>query len=340
MLAQGEQDALSCRVLPPPLIPLPTHHLVRFRPIYQERVWGGRKLESLYGRVLPQADQRYGESWEICDRVEAQTAVYGGPLDGLTLHELWTKFRVEIFGETSQTHPCERFPLLIKILDCQEDLSIQVHPNDGNAAAVKGEAKSEAWYVADCQLAARLYAGLKPGTTRESLELSMAAGTVAEQAEELQVQIGDCVAIPGGTMHALCGGLVIFEVQQNSDTTYRVFDWNRTGLDGEPRALHQEQALQVLDFDSPPPEVQRAAGDVLLDWPHFRLERWKMGKFEGRQAGECGTFLIGAVAQGQIECAGATCGEGDFFLIPACLNEESRLVKAVTPTALVLWITL
>lgn len=314
--------------------------VLRFKPIYQERVWGGRTLESLYKRRLPLAGLPYGESWEICDREEAQTVVYGGPLDQWTLHDLWTKARVEVFGADYANHPAERFPLLIKILDAQDDLSIQVHPDDRSAASVNGEAKSEAWFIAQASMGAQLYAGFCEGVTEETFKQSLVDGTVAEQVQTLNVVDGDCLAIPGGTVHAIGAGLVIFEVQQNSDTTYRVFDWNRVGIDGVPRQLHQEEALKVLDFKAPPTLLQRPQGENLLDWSYFKLDRWVGTKFEQRQAPHPGRFVIGAVVEGEITCDGVTLAAGDFFLLPANLKKEQQEIHIASANATVLWIML
>lgn len=315
--------------------------VLQFVPLYQERVWGGRNLETLYGKALPQADVPYGESWEICDRPEAQSVVAAGALKGWSLNDLWSSARNEVFGFAYAAHPARRFPLLVKILDAQQDLSMQVHPNDQNAAAVGGEAKSEAWYVTSARSGARLYAGLKEGCTPDGFRQAMREGTVADLAVSREVRAGDCLAVPGGTLHAIGAGVVIFEIQQNSDTTYRVFDWNRQGLDGKPRALHQEEAMAVLDFDSPPPALQRPVGNCLLDWPYFKLERWRLSKFEGRSVPSRSSFRIGAVVEGAISWRkGGEMVAGDFFLVPACLEDKKRCFKCLTASATVLWITM
>ncbi|WP_218280631.1 type I phosphomannose isomerase catalytic subunit [Verrucomicrobium spinosum] len=314
---------------------------MQFAPIYQERVWGGRNLERLYGRHLPEAGPPYGESWEICDREEAQSVVTAGPLQGWSLHDLWTQARNEVFGFAYAGHSSPRFPLLIKILDAQEDLSMQVHPDDASAAGVGGEAKSEAWYVTHTQPGATLYAGMRPGTTSEIFRQAMVEGSVAEHALSLKVAPGDCLAVPGGTLHAIGAGVVIFEIQQNSDTTYRVFDWNRLGLDGKPRALHQEEAMKVLHFDAEPPDLQKPQGGRLLDWPYFKIDRWEMTKFEGRSVIGRSRFKIGAVVDGEISWRkGNTMKAGDFFLVPACLGDEQRQFKCTSARATLLWISL
>lgn len=314
--------------------------VLRFVPVYQERVWGGRSLESLYGRVLPKEGVPYGESWEICDRAEAQSEVAEGPLKGWTLHDLWTQARVEVFGENHAGHPSERFPLLIKILDAAEDLSIQVHPNDETQALVHGEAKSESWFIAAAKPGAKLYAGLEEGVTRESFAQAMEDGSVAGQVRSLAAEPGSAVAIHGGVMHAIGAGLVIFEIQQNSDTTYRVFDWNRVGLDGKPRELHKEQAMMVTDFAAPPVKWLRPVGTRLLDWQYFKLDVWRVSKFEERTAPGAGGFVIGAVVKGNIAFAETELGDGDFFLVPALAQGEARMFHALSREAEILWVSM
>lgn len=316
--------------------------LLRFKPIYQERVWGGRRLETLYGRQLPKEGTPYGESWEICDREEAQSVVVGGELDGWSLHDLWVKARKEVFGAELANHPAERFPLLLKILDSEQDLSIQVHPNDGNAAEVNGEAKSESWYVAHADAGAKLYAGLAEGVTKDSFEAAMTDGTLATQVKELPAFEGGCVAIHGGVVHAIGAGLVIFEIQQNSDTTFRVFDWNRVGLDGKPRELHQKEALIVTDFEAPPVQWQRHLGNSLLDWPYFQLSECALTQFEERTA-PIG-FVIGAVVNGEIAYGNKENTDilkaGNFFIVPAAAKPEQRRFRSSSANAKLLWVKL
>ncbi len=317
-----------------------TKSVIRFIPLYQDRVWGGRSLATLYGRQLPKEEVPYGESWEVCDREDAQSVVQGGPWDGRTLHDLWTEDRGAVFGWEAGKHPSLRFPLLIKILDAREDLSLQVHPNDETAPIVSGEAKSEAWYVTHTEPHSKLYMGFKPGVTKDDYTRSVADGSLVDLVQSRPVQAGDCLAIPGGLVHAIGAGLVIFEVQQNSDTTYRVFDWNRTGLDGKPRELHLEKAAQVTNFDSGPADLIRTSETKLLEWPFFKIHRWKLSKYEGRQVPWPGRFAIGAVAEGEVECAQEVFKAGDFFLAPACLEPDHRMVRTLSSSAAILWTTL
>ena len=216
---------------------------IAFSPIYMTRVWGGRSLDTIYQRNLPD-NQPYGESWEISDRPNEQSIVSSGFHVGKSLHDLWTNHREEIFGKGLTG---DRFPLLIKILDARDDLSIQVHPPAEIAGELGGEPKTEMWYIADCDPGAKLYIGLKNGSTRESFEQSLLDGTVEKQVHAVRPKAGESIFIPSGRLHAIGAGFLIYEIQQNSDTTYRVFDWNRVGLDGTPRDLHVEESMTSIN---------------------------------------------------------------------------------------------
>ncbi len=249
--------------------------LLHFAPIYQTRVWGGRRLAHVLGRALPD-DQPYGEAWELVDRQREQSVVAAGPHAGTTLHTLWTHHRIEVFGAAYADVASPRFPLLIKILDCVDDLSIQVHPPASVAPRLGGEPKTEMWYVAHADRGASIYAGLRPGVTRAGFEQSLADGTVAAQVHRVEAHEGDSLFVPSGRLHALGAGLVIYEIQQNSDTTFRVFDWNRLGLDGHPRELHVEASLASIDFSDVEPALSHGRG-VLAECPYFRVSRVSTG---------------------------------------------------------------
>jgi mannose-6-phosphate isomerase len=223
-----------------------------FRPIFKERVWGGRELERLYRKPLPPGVP-IGESWEISDRPGDVSVIANGPLAGKDLHWLMENHSGELLGKAGPQGG--RFPLLIKILDAQDKLSLQVHPPPAKAAELGGEPKTELWYVAEAAPGAELYVGLKRGVTRAEFEQRIKAGSVAECFHRVGVRQGDSMFLPSGRVHALGAGLVIFEVQQNSDTTYRVFDWNRLGLDGKPRELHIPQSLASIDFNDYEPSL-------------------------------------------------------------------------------------
>ena len=291
---------------------------IRFRPIYQTRVWGGRRLESLLGRTLPD-EQPYGESWELCDRAEAQSIVADGPLAGMTLHELWTQHRVAVFGARHRDHPAERFPILLKILDCADVLSLQVHPPLDVAAELGGEPKTEMWFVAHTDEGAKIYAGLRRGVTREKFEAALQNGSVADLVHSTTTHAGEFMFVESGRLHALGAGLLIYEIQQNSDTTYRVFDWNRVGLDGKPRALHVKESLASIDFHDFEPTMQSPAPDGrMAECPWFATLRRDLASRDSttiRAADDdfvCLAFVRGSGLLGQDPVV-----SGDFVLLPA-----------------------
>jgi mannose-6-phosphate isomerase len=302
-----------------------------FRPLYMERPWGGRSLERLYGRHLPPAPARIGESWELVDREDQQSVVAGGPLDGLTLQDLWRDHRAGIFGTGAVGHPSPRFPLLLKILDAEETLSLQVHPPAAVAAGLGGEPKTEMWFVAEARKNATVFAGVRPGTDRESFRRALAAGSAAECVPRLPVRTGDSIFIPSGRLHAIGAGLVIFEIQQNSDTTYRVFDWNRTGLDGRPRTLHVEESLACIDFADTAPALTARTDTTLAECAHFRVDRRELTA--GEDLASPG-FLIIAVVSGSVEADDFVGGPGDFFMLPAARPDGARLTAGAAGATL------
>lgn len=283
-----------------------------FHPLYQTRIWGGRSLETIYQRELPD-DQPYGESWEITDREDEQSLVKGGPHAGKSLHDLWSAHRDELFGENLLG---ERFPLLIKILDARDDLSIQVHPPAEVAPALGGEPKTEMWFIADCDPGAKLHLGLRRGTTRTAFEKALQEGTVADLVHSVEPTPQESIFIPSGRLHAIGAGFLIYEIQQNSDTTYRVFDWNRMGLDGKPRDLHLEESLASIDFEDFEPGMDAPEGQTLASCEHFIVERLEIPP-DGPVTNPDDRFSIITVISGQLTSAeGASFGKGDFFILP------------------------
>jgi mannose-6-phosphate isomerase len=245
---------------------------IRLKPLYQDRVWGGRALENALDRTLP-ADRPIGESWEIVDRPEAQSVVSGGLYDGQTLREVIAGNSAAIMGPT---WPAERpFPILVKWLDCKERLSLQVHPPAAVAPELKGEPKTENWYIAACAPGSHLIVGLKRGVTRPQFEKALADLTLDDCVHRFPVTAGDSILVHSGQIHAIDGGNLILEIQQNSDTTYRVYDWGRVGLDGKPRAMHVEQSLKSIKWDDFEPEPVRGvrAPAIIADAHEFRIRR-------------------------------------------------------------------
>ena len=308
---------------------------ITFTPLYMERVWGGRELETVYGRKLPDPKKPFGESWEIVDRENEQSVVDEGTHRESTLHDLWTNHREEIFGEGFQNHP--RFPILIKILDARDDLSIQVHPPAHLAETLGGEPKTEMWFIADRNPGAKLYVGLKNGVTRDAVEKSIADGTVADCVHVLTPDPGESIFIASGRLHAIGAGFLIHEIQQNSDTTYRVFDWNRLGLDGKARELHVGESLASIDFQDFEPAMDSPLGDNLASCEYFKTD------LKALQLGETITnprddrFSIISVVEGMLESDGGRRFEkGRFILLPrdgAPLKalEDSTLLQITLP---------
>ncbi|MGH7991995.1 MAG: type I phosphomannose isomerase catalytic subunit [Limisphaerales bacterium] len=300
-----------------------------FRPIFKERVWGGREIERLYGKTLPPGAP-IGESWEISDRPGDASVITNGPLAGKDLRWLMEHHATELLGDVKPATG-NRFPLLCKILDAREKLSLQVHPPANTAAELGGEPKTEMWFIADAAPGAELYVGLKRGVTRAEFEKKIRDGTVAECFHRLTVKAGDAMFLPSGRIHAIGAGLVIFEIQQNSDTTYRVFDWNRVGLDGKPRALHVAESLASIDFnDFEPSLVQsRPAGDEVKSRPLVNDPLFNVEALEMKTGAELGLkprkLQIVAAVRGQLEIKGGpvsvNLGAGQFCLVPASLEQ-------------------
>jgi len=303
---------------------------ITFKPLYMERVWGGRELERVYGRTLPDPGKPFGESWEIVDRENEQSIVDHGPLAGIPLHELWTTRREEIFGAGLGKQP--RFPLLIKVLDARADLSLQVHPPVRLAAGLGGEPKTEMWFIADCEPGAKLHVGLKRGVTKADFEHAITNGTVAACVHAVTPQPGDSIFIPSGRLHAIGAGFLIHEIQQNSDTTYRVFDWNRPGLDGQPRELHVAQSLASIDFTDFEPAMDRPAGDTLATCAYFTTTRKSLAASQALTNPEPGKFSILSVIEGTLESTeGRRFAKGQFLLLP---RDAAPLTAVETSTVL------
>jgi mannose-6-phosphate isomerase len=296
---------------------------LRFRPLLRRYLWGGRRLATLLGKQLPMGDD-YAESWEVVDHGRDQSVVSAGPLTGTTLGEIAAAHGKALFG---RHRPQLRFPLLLKFLDAQRTLSVQVHPGDAQAARLDPPdlGKTEAWVVLHAEPGAVIYAGLKRGFDRHALEREVRRGTVELCLHRFEPRAGDCVLIPAGTVHALGAGLVIAEIQQSSDTTFRLFDWNRVGPDGRPRELHVEQALDVIDYDTGPvnPRVPESAGELgverLAECDKFVLDRRTHDA--PTSIGGDDQFHLLAMLEGALTVAGDASGEhfvrGQSMLLPA-----------------------
>jgi mannose-6-phosphate isomerase len=293
-----------------------------FKPIFQERIWGGRELAELFGKDLP-AGKRIGESWEIVDRPEAQSVVANGPLKGKTLHELWIQDREAIFGNVPKS---ERFPLLVKLLDAHEKLSLQVHPPDDVAKILGGEPKTEFWYVAASEPESEIFVGLRASLTREEFKRALEEKTVEDCVHKIRVKAGDAMFLPAGRLHAVGGGNLLVEIQQNSDTTYRVFDWNRVEEAGKTRTLHIDEALQSIDFNDVAPTLEEPKGELLVQHALFEVQKWNLDS--AREIAPRGHFAIVCCLSGSLRCVDVDLAAGEFFLVPASLQDRQLHPRA------------
>ena len=309
--------------------------LLEFTPLYKERVWGGRGLEAKLGRKLPDG-QVIGESWEIVDRPDEQSVVASGALAGQTIRELLERSAADILGPDSD--PAKPFPILVKWLDCQDRLSLQVHPPAEIASSLGGEPKTENWYVAAAKSDASLIVGLKKGVTREQFETALANNQAGDCVHRFSVKAGDSILVESGRMHAIDAGNLILEIQQNSDTTYRVYDWGRVGLDGAPRQLHIEESLKSIDFDDfePDPLTIIPGEQVLADCSEFRIRKLEL------QPGDAAIELPAAeqarlihIVSGTVidETSGQTLATGNNYLQPYVTG--ARLVAETATTLLI-----
>jgi mannose-6-phosphate isomerase len=273
----------------------------------------------------------YAESWEIVDHGADQSVVVAGPLKGHTLGELVGNCGDDLLGRNV---PQQQFPLLFKFLDCNRTLSVQVHPNDEQGAQLDPPdlGKTEAWVVLAAEPGSKIYAGLKRGVTREMLSRAIAAGTSDDCLHEFEPAVGDCVFIQAGTVHALGAGLVIAEIQQASDTTFRLFDWNRVDAEGRPRQLHIEESLAVSDYErgpvSPqqPQKLSELERELLVDCDKFVLDRLTLTQAYAL-GGDKKFHLL-------VPLSGAITIEGDPHPGPLVLGQTCLVPAAVGPTRL------
>lgn len=298
-----------------------------FTPVYKDYIWGGRRIPQRFNREQ-QADV-CAESWEISDRPEGMSVVSNGPMKGSSLHQLVETMGKELLG----SRVCyDVFPLLIKIIDAKQRLSVQVHPDNNTAAICGGEPKTEMWYVLDTDPDARIFVGLKPGTSPDLFEKALEQQKLEDVLTSVPAQPGMAIYVPGGRVHAIGEGCLLLEIQQNSNTTYRVYDWGRLGKDGKPRDLHIAQAMKVISWKDEtnavvgPEELEshgRNSRWKIIDCPYFTVTRLELTESEPMENDGSG-FRALFVAAGQVDIkAGKTTEQmtaGTSCLIPAALN--------------------
>lgn len=314
--------------------PAATETLFLFEPLYRERVWGMRAAPDGARRRLPDNGAAIGESWDLVDREEAQSVVRGGPCAGMSLRELCELDPRGLLGGEPPS-PTPRFPLLVKWLYCRERLSLQVHPPASVAPTLGGEPKDEFWYFAETDPGAGVFAGVRPGIDREGLRAAVAGGRAEDCVPRSPVREGESLFLPSGRLHAIDAGCILLEIQQNSDTTYRVYDWGRTGLDGQPRDLHLEEALASvrLDDESPPllPAPAGPGEEVLVEEAVFRIRRVRLPAGEPwilRGPGE--PRLLHLLAGRLLESRGKELTAGDTALVPAGREPSFHTAGEVT----------
>jgi mannose-6-phosphate isomerase len=305
---------------------------LKFHPIYMERVWGGTMMSECLGRELPPADAPIGESWELVDRDDVKSVVSNGELTGVTLQELVQKFGSSLIGRSGQGD--KRFPLMVKLIDAGERLSLQVHPDEKACSEIGGgaEPKTEMWYVIANRQGAEIFAGLSRDASRVQLMEMLDSPNVAELMQTYKSQEGDAYFITSGTLHAIGAGNLILEIQQNSDTTYRVNDWGRLGTDGKPRTLHKEEGMKSINLmNRMSPRVPRAVGkysfnrkvDIVKMCPHFKVSDLRLCDVWRDDTAMESFHLVSAV-KNRIEVGRdelkTIVVPGETVLVPACFG--------------------
>jgi mannose-6-phosphate isomerase len=320
MIKDGQQTMGKAQLYP-----------LRFDPIYQYRLWGGRRLSGLLSAPLP-GDGPIGEAWVLSDRTDHQSLVANGPLKGQTLRQVMEQFGEQLMGKLSSRF--HRFPLLLKFLDAHEMLSVQVHPSDAHPDLIPAgdTAKTEAWVVIEAEKGSHIYAGLKPSTTAGNLRQFLADGTVADHLVSIVPKPGDAVFIPAGTVHTLGNDVVVFEVQQNSDLTFRLYDWGHIDPETkEPRPLQVDQAFACIEFGASDSGLVAARVETtvpveregLFDCDAFQL--WRLLGQDPFPVGERAEphVLVCIAGEGQVMHNGTpyAVGKGDVWLLPAEAGE-------------------
>jgi len=297
---------------------------LKFRPIYKQRIWGGQKLREAFGKDIPPL-AKIGESWELADLPKDKSVICNGELAGQTLASAVEKYPQEITGDQNFRLP---FPLLIKFLDAEDILSVQVHPDPETCRRMgKGEPKTECWYIISAAPGAVIYKGLKKGVTKEQFARAIENGTVAELLAKVPVEAGECHFLPAGTAHSIGAGLLIAEIQTPSDTTYRVFDFNRVDDTGKPRQLHIAEALESIHFGPESSDLPVTTIGRLVDCEYFKIDK-------GHQAKGCELL----VSPGSMKTIIFITGSGTFLAPDADAMEfkagDTVLVPAVYEAAI------
>ncbi|HNX53701.1 MAG TPA: class I mannose-6-phosphate isomerase [Pontiellaceae bacterium] len=295
-----------------------TLYPLRFNPVYKDYIWGGSRIPKLYNRDLP--DGIYAESWEISTHPDGTTQIANGPLAGKTLRDLLPEHKTALLGTGIKG---DDFPLLIKLIDSREILSVQVHPNNTNAAAVNGEPKTEMWYFLEGDGTAQIYCGLKPGIGKTEFLNALENKTFFSILKTIPAQKGEAVFVPGGCVHSIGVGCLILEIQQNSNTTYRIYDWDRVDASGKGRELHIDKALKVINWNDTSDPLCKISGTTIQKCDFFRLDRFELKAAEDfPMDGKSFHALFIAEGSGTIAWNGGQekLSPGQSWLVPAALG--------------------
>ena len=300
---------------------------LRFEPIFKSVVWGSQALRPFLG--APSSTEPTGEAWVLSDQGEHQSVIANGPLAGTTLRQLMIERQSELIGDAATCNG--RFPLLLKFLDARENLSVQVHPNDDQARSMDcdgGLGKTEAWVIAKAEPGSRVYAGLREGVNRAEFDEALRNGSLPNVLHSFEPQVGDCIFLEAGTVHAIGAGLMLFEVQQTSDITFRLYDWGRVDArTGKPRQLHIEQALACTNYERGPcnrvlsKRLGGTARELLVKCPYFTLERASSSRsFAVGASGKCRLIACVSGSGSLIHTRSEPLRAGTVYLIPAAVG--------------------
>ena len=290
----------------------------RFNPVYKDYIWGGSRIPKLFNRNQP--DGIYAESWEISTHPDGTTAIANGLLAGKTLRDLLPEYKTALLGTGING---DDFPLLIKLIDARDTLSVQVHPNEANAASVNGEPKTEMWYFLEGDSSTQIYCGLKPGIGKAEFLKAMESKTFADILQSIPAEKGEAVFVPGGRIHAIGAGCLILEIQQNSNTTYRIYDWDRVDASGKGRELHIDKALKVIDWENNGDPLCKISGSTIQNCEFFRLDRFELKAAKDfPMTGKSFHALFIAEGSGTITWNGGEekLSPGQSWLVPAALG--------------------
>jgi len=289
---------------------------IKFEPIFKEKPWGGHKLKTILNKHIP--SDKTGESWEVSAVKNNVSSVKESYFEGQKLTYLIKKYPNEILGKKIHQKFGTDFPLLIKYIDAADDLSIQVHPNDDLAQKRHDSfGKNELWHIIQADEGAVLYIGFKPGITESDYLKQLKKGDLLPIINKIQVKAGDTFYIPAGTLHAIGKGILLAEVQQTSDITYRIFDWNRPGLDGKPRPLHTEEALQALDFEA---KIDQKL-ESYIETPYFKIDKLQLNQNLSQDISDLDSFIILMNTEGNFEVNGYPFKKGETLLLPAIASK-------------------